>query len=223
MNAFTQENKRHKTHLNWWNRDWRKSTKTLSFFNHITGIAHIQCKTAKMVIALKSVNILTFTIAICAWYVCLCTHLCIKTVLWNWLLYFLPLNPTACTKEYRDFFQSYWLNLFEPVYLWVQHLKIVCIHCVIPLSRKSVSHISRVQKYLCQLSVNVQYLSSEWHTTTLRHQLSPTEKVVSSGRSSTWLWIRYRSLLGRAGNRRTLDRDRAWRRKTAKPFLLLTV
>lgn len=57
------------------------------------------------------------------------------------------------------------------------------------------------------LSVYDQYLSSEWQTTTLRHQLSPTEKVLNSGWSSTVMWIRYRSLLGRGGNRSTLDGD----------------
>lgn len=64
------------------------------------------------------------------------------------------------------------------------------------------------EQFTHDLLVVIQYLISVWQTTTLRHQPSPTEKVVSSGRSSVVLWIRYRSLLGKGGNRSTLDRNR---------------
>lgn len=57
---------------------------------------------------------------------------------------------------------------------------------------------------LCLWVKSIPHLSSEWQTTTLRQVFSPTEKVQRSGSSSTWLWIRYRSLLGRGGNTSTL-------------------
>lgn len=106
----------------------------------------------------------------------------------------------------RERFQSHHTNVFIlRLFIPFDPLNVKFASPVFSVLTGLVSQRTKVQNVNM---MHIYYLSSEWQTTTLRLLFSPTEKVVSFGRSSTWLWIRYRSLLGRGGNRSTLDRQR---------------